>query len=226
MSFRHFSEIEQRALSRHSAASVKARLTKPKSTAELLQIPAPQWLSEASRAVFQSGFRWQVVDDKWPRFEQVFGGFNLAYCRQLADEQLEAMMKEDGLIKHWSKTRSIQSNADYLAGLEAQYGSVAAFFAAWQPEDICANIATLQKSGARLGGKTGQLWLRRMGVDMPIYSNDVLAALKLEGVTNSMPGSAKARATVQQAFDQWRSDSGRSLNEISQLLALSVAGGN
>ena len=58
---------------------------------------------------------------------------------------------------------------------------------------------------------------------MPIYSNDVLAALKLEGVSNSMPGSAKARATVQQAFDQWRADSGRSLTEISQLLALSVA---
>lgn len=224
MSFRHFSEIEQSVRSHYSAAEIRQHLIKPKSTAELLQIDDKQWLSEASRAVFQAGFRWQVVDNKWPRFEQVFGGFNLAYCRQLSDEQLETMMKEEGLIKHWSKTRAIQSNAAYLAELVTEYGSVAAFFATWQPQNICENIARLQKSGARLGGKTGQQWLRRMGVDTLIYARDVLAALKREGVVNAMPASARARARVQQAVDQWRADSGRSLNEVSQMLGLSVPG--
>jgi hypothetical protein len=51
----------------------------------------------------------------------------------------------------------------------------------------------------------------------------VLKALRLEGVVEGKaPTSRAALARVQEAFDAWRSESGRALCELSKILALSV----
>ncbi|WP_430461062.1 DNA-3-methyladenine glycosylase I [Thalassolituus sp. LLYu03] len=222
MTLRPFAEIESLAFTRHGKDVVEQRLSRPQTAGAIAAQTDDRWLSELSRIVFQTGFNWTVVDNKWPAFEREFGGFNLAYCRQLSDEQLEDIMQRDGLIKHWAKIKSITDNAVYLSELVAVHGSVGAYFSNWQAADYGDNISALQKCGSRLGGKTAQIWLRRMGVDALIFSNDVIAGLKREGVVNSAPSSKKAWASVQQALDIWRQQSGRSLNEISQILALSV----
>ena len=35
------------------------------------------YFEELTKAIFQAGFRWQVVREKWPAFQQAFNGFNL-----------------------------------------------------------------------------------------------------------------------------------------------------
>ena len=79
----------------------------------------------------------------------------------------------------------------------------------------------LKKRGSRLGG-AAQFGLRFMGRDGWILSNDVVARLVAEGVIDKPPTSRKAMAAVQSAFNAWRAESGRSLTEISRVLALSI----
>ena len=65
--------------------------------------------------------------------------------------------------------------------------------------------------------------LRHIGVDTFMLSGDVLAVLRANDVIDDKsPTSRKALQAVQGAFNQWREESGRSLTEISQILARST----
>jgi hypothetical protein len=55
-----------------------------------------------------------------------------------------------------------------------------------------------------------------------MLSADVVAALVEMDIVEKMPTSKKALAAVQEAFNQWRGESGRSLCQISRVLACSV----
>ena len=218
-----FADIEALAIARTgSADALEQQLTKPNSPAQIKAVADDRWLSDFSRSVFQAGFSWKVVDDKWPAFEEAFYGFDLTACAAMTDEALENTLKNTGLIRNWMKIRTIRDNARMLSDMSQQHGGLGAFFSCWQSTDYCNNVHQLAAAGARLGGRTAQLTLRRLGVDSLIYTNDVIAALKREGVINNAPSSAKARQTLQQALNNWMSESGRSLNEISRITALSV----
>jgi hypothetical protein len=50
----------------------------------------------------------------------------------------------------------------------------------------------------------------------------VVAALVRENVIAKAPGGRRDLAAIQQAFNQWSSESGRNLTEISRILAMSA----
>ena len=218
-----FADIETLAIARAGGPdALEQQLNKPATSDAIRSISDDRWLSDFSKSVFQAGFSWKVVDDKWPGFESVFHGFDLSACAAMTDEALENTLKDTGLIRNWVKIKTIRDNARMLSDLSRQHGGLGTFFSGWQSTDYCSNVHQLTAAGSRLGGKTAQLTLRRLGVDSLIYTQDVIVALRREGIINNAPTSAKARNTLQQALNQWMSESGRSLNEISKIMALSV----
>jgi len=76
-----------------SFATIRALAEKRKGGAALAALisSAPQMplsglsddrlLSEFSKRVFQAGFNWSVVENKWPGFEKAFRGFDIARKR-------------------------------------------------------------------------------------------------------------------------------------------------
>jgi hypothetical protein len=61
-----------------------------------------------------------------------------------------------------------------------------------------------------------------MGADTFIFSTDVEAYLRNTGVIDSAKTTKRAMTAANQAFCQWREESGRSLSEISQIIAYST----
>ncbi|HFD91924.1 MAG TPA: 3-methyladenine DNA glycosylase [Gammaproteobacteria bacterium] len=203
-------------------AALERLLTRPLSPARIRKIPDDRWLSAMTKCVFQAGFNWQVIEDKWARFEEVFAGFDTHRWRMMSDDDLDRLLKEDGIVRNAAKLRSVRENAAFLDDMAEAHGSAGAYFATWQRGDYCRHLRELQKGGSRLGGKTGQIFLRRMGVDTLVFSDDVIKALQREGIVDRMPGSNKDWRSLQDAIDVWHGESGRTLNEISQILAFSV----
>ncbi|WP_365715719.1 hypothetical protein [Shimia sp.] len=80
----------------------------------------------------------------------------------------------------------------------------------------------MKKGGSRIGGATGQYALRFLGKDSFILSRDVVARLIAEGIIDKQPTSKGAMKKVQEAFNIWMDQSGRSLTEISRVLAMSL----
>jgi len=212
----------QAAKRKGGSKALEALLPKPLSKSKLTKIPDDRWLSMMSKCVFQAGFNWRVVENKWPDIEAAFAGFHPKRWKFMSDEDLDDLLKDKRIIRHATKILAVRDNAVFLCDLAEEYGSAAQFFADWPDEDYVGLLALLKKRAARLGGNSGQYFLRFMGMDSFILSHDVVTALLREGVVSTEPKAQRDMKRVQAAFNQWCQESGRSLTEISKVLAYTV----
>lgn len=217
-------EIERRAAARHGGArALEALLPKPRSPAGLRRTPDHRYLSGMTRAIFHAGFVWRVVEHKWPGFEEAFQGFDPGALARLSERQLAALAKDTRIIRNPPKIRAVRDNAKLVMELASEQRSAGRFFAGWPEDDIVGLWELLRRRGSRLGGMTGPMFLRSMGKDTPLLTRDVVQALREQGVVDQKsPTSQRALRAIQEAFNTWREESGRSLAEISRILACST----
>jgi len=220
LSFSHY--LEQAAAQHHDFDLKLKHAMKPVSAKKLAAIPDDRWLSCLSQCVFQSGFNWKVVANKWPRFEEVFCNFRTDVLVMWPQEQYEQFMQDDTIIRHMAKINSVYENALFFTDLQREHGSAAEWFASWKPEDYAENLKVFRKRGNRVGGRTGQIFLRRMGVDSPIFSDDMILALTSKGIVDGVPSSKASWKAFMEAMLRWREETGYSLTELSQILSWSV----
>lgn len=220
---RSFAELYERAARRKGGAAVLETLIPTvSSAAELRAITDDRWLANMTQGVFQAGFVWRVVELKWPGFEAALHAFDPHAVAYLSDENIEKLATDTRIIRHHSKLLATRANAQFVLDLATEHGSTGAFFAASQPRCYADLLTVLKKRGARLGGMTGQYFLRRMGLDSWVLSQDVVRVLVDEGVLHRPPSSLRDLAAVQTAFDGWCEQSGRGLTAVSRVLALSI----
>ena len=222
---RSFKEIYAIAAKRKGGPKVLEKLIgehAPKARAALAKIPDDRWLSEMSACVFRAGFSWAVIDKKWPGFEKAFWKFAPRRCARLSDVDLDQLLKDKGIVRNAAKILSVRDNAVLLMDLAQEAGSAAKFFADWPDTDYIGLLELLKKRGGRLGGNSGQMFLRFMGKPSFVLSQDVVARLVAEGVVDAAPTSKAAMKRVQAAFNQWSEESGRDLTALSRTLAMSV----
>jgi len=218
-----FSSIYQRAAERKGGTAALEALTRqPLSPAQLKNYSNADWLSAFSKKVFQSGFVWRVVEQKWPGFREVFFDFAPEKILLLSDEMLAEKATDPRIIRNAGKVLSIQANAQMIYELELEYGPFSALIADWPGERIIELWALLKKRGARLGGNTGAYSLRAMGKDTFLLSQDVEAYLRAYQVIDGGLTSQSSLKKIQAQFNDWQQQSGRSLQQISQIVSMSV----
>ncbi|MEM0949511.1 MAG: DNA-3-methyladenine glycosylase I [Pseudomonadota bacterium] len=216
---RHIDEILAVSVERKGSKElVFAGLEQSASQDTLAAIPDDRWLSEMGRAVFQAGFSWKTVDRMWPGFETAFHGFDPGWCSHIEDERFDALVAKTAIVRHGPKIHCIAENARFVLG-KTGFG---AWVAQFGPERYSELLLALKSEGSRLGGTTGQYFLRSMGVDSWILSRDVSARLVAEGVIDKVVVTKRCYGSIQDAFDNWRGQSGYSLKEISRILATSL----
>ncbi|TCL08918.1 DNA-3-methyladenine glycosylase I [Shimia isoporae] len=203
------------------ADALEAMLDKPKSAEDLAQIPEDRWLAQFTKGVFQAGFNWKVIENKWEGFEAAFHGFDVDRCAFMHDEDMDRLMSDKGIVRNGPKIRTVMDNAHFLQSLRDD-GGAGRVLGGWPSTDYVGLLEFMKKGGSRIGGNTGQYSLRFLGKDSFILSRDVVARLIAEGVIDKQPTSKSAMKKVQEAFNIWMDQSGRSLTEISRVLATSL----
>lgn len=217
-----FNWIYEHVQAHKAGQDIEALLPQVKSADELKAIGDDRFLSEMSLRVFRAGIRHAVVDAKWPAFELAFFGFDPEKIILMSDDQLENLMQNDQIIRHWGKIKSVRTNAAMITELAAQHGSFAHFIADWPVTDIIGLWALLKKQGQQLGGKSGAYFLRQIGKDTFVLTDDVVAALKAQDIIDKAPTSKRDLQIVQNCFNQWQQESGRPMAHISRLLSYTV----
>ena len=99
-----FSSILEAASTRLGAVAFEARLTRPRTPAELKAVADDRYLSQMELRIFRAGLKHSLVDAKWPAFEEVFDGFEPRRVRAMSDEALEALLGDRRLIRHWASS--------------------------------------------------------------------------------------------------------------------------
>lgn len=205
-----------------SGEDLEALLPQVKTADQLRSISDDRMLSEMSRRVFRAGLKHSVVDGKWPAFEQAFWGFDPQKVALMSDEQLENLMQNKAIIRHWGKIKSVRANALMVTEFAAKHGSFANLIADWPEQEITELWALLKKQGQQLGGRSGAYFLRQTGKDTFLLTDDVVAALKAQGIIDKAPTAKRDLKKVQDAFNQWQQESGRPMAQISRLLSYTV----
>jgi 3-methyladenine DNA glycosylase Tag len=216
-----FEPILARALERHGEAALAAHLPAVKTAAELAAVPDDRYLSLLCLRVFRAGIKHSVVDQKWPAFEAAFHGFEPHAVAAMNDEDLEALMGNAGLIRHWAKVKSVPPNAAVLLQISDEAGGFGKWLASWPSDQTLALWDTLAKRFKMLGGDSAPRFLRMAERDTFIFSPSVEAALKTWGVSDGGKGKA-ARAKAAAQFNEWAVATGRPLAHLSMILAYSV----
>ena len=218
----HFDEIYSIAAQRHGGPdALEQNLGKPKTLAELASMPEDRWLSIITKCIFQAGFNWKVIENKWEGFETAFDGFDVGRCAFMDDEKFDSLLQDTRIVRNGTKIATVRDNAAFLLELRTE-GGAGQVLGGWPSTDFVGLLAMLGKRGSRLGGASAQYAMRFAGRDSFILSRDVTARLIAEGVVDKAPTSKKAMAAVQSAFNTWMEQSGRSLTEISRVLAMSL----
>ena len=219
-----FKAIQARAEKRKGgAAALKKWLPTVKSDKQLAKLGDDRVLAMMTKTINQAGFSWRVIENKWPQFEEAYLGFNIRKLSLLSPEQWENYVKDTRVVRNWQKIKAVQDNLIFIMDVEREHGSFAAFLAQWPSDDLVGLLQLLKKRGSRLGGNTGQRFLRYVGKDGFILSNDVIAGLQNAGIDIAdNPTSKKDLQKIQDAFNQWRQETRLRYADLSKILSCSV----
>lgn len=76
----------------------------------------------------QAGLSWNTVINKRNQYQSAFNHFEIHYCANLSDEDLEMIRLNFGIIKNRLKIKAVRSNAILAIKLQKEFGSLANYF--------------------------------------------------------------------------------------------------
>ncbi len=219
-----FSTILARAEERKGGHEALAKLLPPSPSREaLIALGDDRILAEMTKRVFSAGFVWSVIEAKWPGFEAAFLAFDPAALAFQPDEFWEGLASDTRIIRNGAKIMAARHNAQFVQDLSRGHGGFGRFLAEWPPSDQIGLMAYLGKRGSRLGGATGQTFLRFIGWDAFMLSPDVVACVREAGLDIAeAPKSKGDLAKVQAQFNAWAEESGLPYRHLSRICATST----
>ena len=126
---------------------------------------AGDYLAVMTRAVFQGGISWSVVNAKWDGIQRAFHGFDAERVAELTEPELDEIAANPEVIRNRRKIEATVSNAARLLELEVEYGSFGAYLDSLTDYD--AKVKALRKHFKFLGETGCYFFLYVVGQDVP-----------------------------------------------------------
>jgi 8-hydroxy-5-deazaflavin:NADPH oxidoreductase len=97
---------------------------------------ALEWLA---KSVFAAGFRWNLVEAKWPALRTAFHDFQLQAVAGMTPEDVDRIATDPRVIRNRRKIDAVVANARTLTDVIRERGSVGAYLASFPDEDAAAS---------------------------------------------------------------------------------------
>jgi 3-methyladenine DNA glycosylase Tag len=125
------------------------------------------YLDVITRAVFQSGMSWRVVEAKWDGFRAAFDGFDPVAVAAFTDDDVERLAGDTRIIRNRRKIEATISNAQAILALGDEPGG----FVGWLRSrgDFEATVAALRGEFRFLGDLGAYYVLYVVGEDVPSH---------------------------------------------------------
>ena len=82
------------------------------------------YLEQMTKAIFQAGFSWKVVHNKWPNFRRAFHDFDIGKVAAYDDRDLDRLISDEGIVRNGRKIAATIDNARKLQRIIHEHGSV------------------------------------------------------------------------------------------------------
>ncbi len=90
---------------------------------------------------FQAGLSWLTILRKRENFRAAFDGFDYNKVAQYDARDVERLVQDAGIIRHRGKIESAIGNAARAIEMEREFGSLAAYFWRWEPQEADRPVA-------------------------------------------------------------------------------------
>jgi 3-methyladenine DNA glycosylase Tag len=219
-----FKTIRTRAEARKGGAKALEKLLPDKPDMKALaKLSDDRMLAEMTQRVFSAGFAWSVIENKWPGFEKAFLGFKPAKLAFQPDDFWHDLLSDTRIVRNGAKITSVRDNAAFVQEIAKEHGSFGKLLASWPSSNQVGLLDLLAKRGSRLGGNTGQMFLRFVGWDGFVTSQDVVACLRDAGLDIAAEVKSKGDlAKVQAQFNAWAEETGLPYAHLSRICAMSI----
>ena len=123
------------------------------------------YLEVMSKAVFQSGMSWRVVEVKWAGTREAFQDFDVQKVADYNAFDIEELAKDTRVIRNRRKLEAIVSNAQKMIDLDGEYGSFQKFLRS--QDDFGDTLKALKKEFKFLGPTGSYYFLYVVGEEVP-----------------------------------------------------------
>ena len=123
------------------------------------------YLEVMTKAVFQSGMSWRVVEAKWDGFGEAFAGFDPATVAAFSGDDVDRLVKDTRIIRNRPKIEATITNAETMLTLDGGPGG----FTGWlrSQADFDATVAALRGEFRFLGDTGTYFFLYVVGEQVP-----------------------------------------------------------
>ena len=86
---------------------------------------AADYLALISRAVFQAGVSWKLIESKWAAYDRLFEGFDPVLVARFGESDIDRISSDPGIVRTRKKVEATVANARAMLEISRQHGSFA-----------------------------------------------------------------------------------------------------
>jgi 3-methyladenine DNA glycosylase Tag len=126
------------------------------------------YLEVLTKPVFEGGMSWQIVEAKWPGFQEAFHHFDPARVADLTPDEIDALSSDSRIIRNRRKIESTVHNARAMIDVEREFGSFKVFLDQLAAEGgFPAQVRGLRKRFKHIGDFGAYYFLYVIGEPVP-----------------------------------------------------------
>lgn len=150
---------------------------------------------------FQSGLSWRTILAKRENFRKAFHHFDFHKIARFGSEQVEVLLKNEGIIRHRGKIEAVINNAQRALELTKAHGSLAAYLWSFEPKsDSLAEPQTASTSTESIALSKA---LKKQGWKF-VGPTTVYAFMQAMGMINDHAEGCATRAEVERTRKRFK----------------------
>lgn len=127
------------------------------------------YLDVMSKAVFQSGISWKVVEAKWPSTREAFHNFDVQEVANMNEKDIDDLSNDTRVIRNYRKLQAIVTNAQRMLDLEAEHGAFKNYLQS--QDDFDSTLKMIRKDFKFMGPFGIYYFLYVVGEEVPPHED-------------------------------------------------------
>jgi 3-methyladenine DNA glycosylase Tag len=127
------------------------------------------YLEVMTKAVFQSGLNWRVIEAKWDGFREAFEGFDPEKVAGFTPDDVDRLAQDTRIVRNRRKIQATVDNAVEMVALDREYKGFRNFLRSRDSFD--ETVADLKRHFGFLGETGSYYFLHVVGEKVPSHED-------------------------------------------------------
>jgi 3-methyladenine DNA glycosylase Tag len=127
------------------------------------------YLEVMSKAVFQTGISWKVVESKWPQLREAMRNFDIDAVATLSADDLEELAQDTRVIRNRRKLAAIVHNAQQIIDLDEEHDGFENYLRSQDSFEL--RVKDMRKQFKFMGNMGCYYFLYVVGEDVPDHED-------------------------------------------------------